>query len=206
LLIGGIEMAIDRKAAILEAFMNLVRRFGVDKTTMQDVAREGGMSVGVIYKDFSNKDDLIDAYIQKIVQQILFECQQLADRTKPAKELLHDVLIGFCKLVGEYANQDRGFLQCIFGDLQVGQLRQKAFYFEGVFQNKLETMLTAILIKGQTEGQFELRDAAGDMASCLLNAFGIYLYELGIYHKSMDEIIPKAEKMFTFIIRAIEPH
>ena len=99
-----------------------------------------------------------------------------------------------------------GFIQCIFGDLQVGQLKQKALHFEGVFQNKLETMLTAVLIKGQTEGQFELQDAAGDAAAYLLSAFGIYLYELGIYHKSMDEIIPKAEKMFTFIIRAIEPH
>jgi AcrR family transcriptional regulator len=197
-------MTIDRKTVILEAFMNLVRRFGVDKTTMQDVAREGGMSVGVIYKDFANKDDLIDAYIQKLVQQILFKCQQLADQPKPAQELLHDVLIGFCKLVGEYVNQDRGFLQCIFGSLKVGQLQH--FQFEGFFTNKLETMLTAILIKGQNEGQFELQDAVGDAASYLLDAFGLYLYELGINHKSMAEIIPKAEKLFSFIIRAIEPH
>jgi AcrR family transcriptional regulator len=199
-----VRMIADRKAAILEAFMNLVRRFGVDKTTMQDVAREGGMSVGVIYKDFANKDDLIDAYIQKLVQQILFECQQLTDQPKPAKELLHDVLIGFCKLVGEYVHQDRGFLQCIFGSLKVGQLQR--FQFEGFFTNKLETMLTAILIKGQNEGQFELQDTAGDAASYLLDSFGLYLYELGINHKSMAEIIPKAEKLFSFIIRAIEPH
>ncbi|MGD8400339.1 MAG: TetR/AcrR family transcriptional regulator, partial [Bacillota bacterium] len=109
-------MLTDRKATILEAFMNLVRRFGIDKTTMQDVAREGGISVGVIYKDFANKDDLIDAYIKKIIQQVLYGCQQLVQQSKPAKELLHDLIIGFCKIIGEYVNQDRGFLQCIFGD------------------------------------------------------------------------------------------
>jgi AcrR family transcriptional regulator len=196
-------MLTDRKTVILEAFMNLVRRFGVDKTTMQDVAREGGMSVGVIYKDFANKDDLIDAYIKKLIQQVLFKCQQLAEQIKPAKELLHDLIIGFCKLIGEYVDQDRGFLQCIFGDWHIGQFQQKSFQFEGFFRNELEPMIAAVLVKGKTEGVFDLEDAA-EAASCFLDAFGAYLFELGMNQKNLEEILPKAEKLFCFLVKAIE--
>jgi AcrR family transcriptional regulator len=196
-------MITDRKAVILEAFMNLVRRFGVDKTTMQDVAREGGMSVGVIYKDFANKEELIDAYIQKLVGQILCECQQLAKQNKPAKELLHDVIIGFCKMMGEYVSQDRGFIQCIFGYLQVGQLQKKTFLYEGVFRKELVPLLGKILTQGQAEGIFELTNVA-ETAETVLDSFCIYLYELGINQKSLNEILPKAEKMVVFIYKAVE--
>jgi AcrR family transcriptional regulator len=196
-------MLTDRKTVILEAFMNLVRRFGVDKTTMQDVAREGGMSVGVIYKDFANKDDLIDAYIKKLIQQVLFKCQQLAKQTKPTKEVLHDLVIGFCKLIGEYVDQDRGFLQCIFGDLHIGQLKQRSFQFECFFSNKLEPMLAAILVKGKAEGVFDLQDPT-ETASYILDAFGAYLFKLGTNQKNLEQILPKAEKLFCFIIKAIE--
>jgi AcrR family transcriptional regulator len=196
-------MLTDRKAAILEAFMNLVRRFGVDKTTMQDVAHEGGMSVGVIYKDFANKDDLIDAYIKKLIQQILYDCRQLAQQPKQAKELLHDLIIGFCKIIGEYVNQDRGFLQCIFGNLHFGQLQQKSFQFEGVFRNGLEPMIAAILAKGRSEGIFDLQDDA-ETATCFFDAFGGYLFELGVSQKNLVEVLPKAERLFGFIVKAIE--
>ncbi|MGD9156575.1 MAG: TetR/AcrR family transcriptional regulator [Bacillota bacterium] len=196
-------MLTDRKATILEAFMNLVRRFGIDKTTMQDVAREGGISVGVIYKDFANKDDLIDAYIKKIIQQVLYGCQQLVQQSKPAKELLHDLIIGFCKIIGEYVNQDRGFLQCIFGDWQVGQLQQKSFQFEGVFRNGLEPIIAAVLVKGRAEGVFVLQDVA-ETASYFFDAFGTYLFELGVNQKNLAEVLPKAEKLFGFIVKAIE--
>jgi AcrR family transcriptional regulator len=199
-----VKMIADRKAAILEAFMNLVRRFGVDKTTMQDVAREGGMSVGVIYKDFANKDDLIDAYVKKLIQQVLYECRQLAEQPKPAKELLHDLIIGFCKLIGEYVNQDRGFLQCIFGDLYVGQFQQKSCQFKDFFRNGLEPMIAAILAKGRAVGVFDLQDDDTETAAYLFDAFGAYLFELGIYQKDLAEILPKVEKLFGFIIKAIE--
>jgi AcrR family transcriptional regulator len=196
-------MLTDRKATILEAFMNLVRRFGIDKTTMQDVAREGGISVGVIYKDFANKDDLIDVYIKKIIQQVLYDCQQLVQQSKPAKELLHDLIIGFCKIIGEYVNQDRGFLQCIFGDWHVGQLQQKSFQFEGVFRNGLEPLIAAVLVKGRAEGVFVLQDVE-ETASYFFDAFGAYLFELGVNQKNLAEVLPKAEKLFGFIVKVIE--
>ena len=48
-------MASKRKTAILQAFQNRVSRVGFDKTTMADVARDAGVSVGAIYKDFASK-------------------------------------------------------------------------------------------------------------------------------------------------------
>lgn len=197
-------MITERKMAIIEAFKNLVRRFGVDKTTMQDVAREVGISVGLIYKDFINKDDLIDAYIRKIVDQIIFECRRLGEQNKPPKELLHDVLIGFCEQLGEHISQDRGFFQCIFGNIQVGQLRQKTARYKDAFTPIWQNIIINILEKGQAEGVFRPDDSS-NVACCLMDAFGFFAAELAIINeKQPEEILPQAERMFNFIIRAIE--
>ncbi|HEY8464356.1 MAG TPA: TetR/AcrR family transcriptional regulator [Bacillota bacterium] len=196
-------MATDRKGVILDAFRNLVRRFGVDKTTMQDVAREAGISVGVIYKDFINKDDLVEAYIHKLVDQIINECQRLAEQPKPPRELLHDVLIGFCSLLGEHVSQDRGFFQCIFGNVQVGQFRQQTMKYEGAFGPRLKTIIVNILRQGQAAGAFELDDIEED-AVCLLNSFAFFVFDLVLNAQKPEIILPKAERMFCFVIKAID--
>jgi len=196
-------MITDRKAAILEAFMNLVRRYGVDKTTMQDVAREVGISVGMIYKDFAGKDDLVNAYIDKLIHQILFECGNLAQQAKSAKELLHDVIIGFCKLMGKYLSEDRGFIQCIFGDLYLGQIKQKAVQFEDAFSIQLVKIIEKILVKGQAEGSFRVADIP-NAAFCFINSFGFFIFDLLFSNRKLEESMVRAEQMFSFVIKAVE--
>lgn len=50
---------LDKRAAILNAAEACFARAGFHRTTMQDVAAEAGMSVGNLYRYFSNKDAMI---------------------------------------------------------------------------------------------------------------------------------------------------
>ncbi len=53
----------ERANRILEAAERLVMQYGFDKTTVDDVAREAGVSKGAIYLHWPSKDDLFEALI-----------------------------------------------------------------------------------------------------------------------------------------------
>lgn len=56
-----------RKQRILDAAANLFVHYGYDKTTVDDIAREAGVSKGAIYLHFKSKDELFEAlFIQEM--------------------------------------------------------------------------------------------------------------------------------------------
>jgi AcrR family transcriptional regulator len=53
----------EREQRILDAAARLALRYGFDKTTVDDIAREAGISKGAVYLHFASKDDLLEALI-----------------------------------------------------------------------------------------------------------------------------------------------
>lgn len=53
--------AIDIQERILDAAFGCFERFGIGKTTMEDVARAAHISRQSVYRHFAGKDDLLDA-------------------------------------------------------------------------------------------------------------------------------------------------
>src|SRR4029450_7606988 len=49
------------RAALLEAARALIREKGYERTTMEEVARRGGMTTGAIYGNFKNREELFIA-------------------------------------------------------------------------------------------------------------------------------------------------
>lgn len=195
-------MSVERREMILNAFRSLVRQYGVIKTTMQDVARECGISVGLIYKDFTNKEDLIDAYVNKLINQIFSECRRLSRQEKNSKELLYDVIMGFNKLLGEYISEERGFFQCVFGTIQLGQMRQKTLKYEAIFREQMETIFEDILKMGRAGGTFQV-DNAAETAAIIMDCFAVYPFEIAFYDKTPQEVLARADRVYHFIIRAL---
>ena len=50
----------DKRTAILEATLRLISQYGFHGTAMSKVAKEAGVSAGIIYHYFASKDALID--------------------------------------------------------------------------------------------------------------------------------------------------
>jgi AcrR family transcriptional regulator len=53
----------DRETRILDAALELALHYGIDKTTVSDIAREAGIAKGTIYLHHDSKDDLFEAVI-----------------------------------------------------------------------------------------------------------------------------------------------
>ncbi len=73
---------------ILEAAENLLRRFGLAKTTVVDVARALGVSHGSIYRHFPSKAALQDAVAERWLARKLLPLATIANEDGPATERL----------------------------------------------------------------------------------------------------------------------
>lgn len=61
----GREENESRRERILDAAQELLVRYGYDKTTVSDIARDAGVSKGAIYLHFKSKVALVDALLMR---------------------------------------------------------------------------------------------------------------------------------------------
>ena len=54
----------DREKSIVEAAVRLFSRYGVKRTSMNDIAREAGIARQTLYNAFANKDEVLKATIR----------------------------------------------------------------------------------------------------------------------------------------------
>jgi TetR/AcrR family acrAB operon transcriptional repressor len=66
----------DRPLRILEAAAKLMARYGYDKTTMDDIAREAGVSKGALYLVWSSKEELFDALFEHEMKKLLLDLRR----------------------------------------------------------------------------------------------------------------------------------
>jgi AcrR family transcriptional regulator len=61
----------EKAARILDAAQSLFLRYGVKRTSMDDVAREAGIAKGTLYLYYSSKDSLFSAVAENVCATIL---------------------------------------------------------------------------------------------------------------------------------------
>jgi len=195
-------MSEDRKAEILQAFMKLVSRFGLDKTTMQDIAREAGVSVGVIYKDYANKEELIDAYADLIMRKFEVEYEKLVDKSSSPEQQLHDLIVGSFKLINRTIINDLGIHQILADDNSLKYVR-KNFSRKKEIGNHLANMIAEVLQDGVTQGVFRVEDIQ-QTAVLFLEAFDGYFIKVLLGGGNLDDYLHKIEMMYQFLLKNIK--
>jgi AcrR family transcriptional regulator len=63
----------ERPTRILEAAARLTMRFGFDKTTVDEIAKEAGVSKGAIYLVWPGKEELVDSLIEFEMRKLLLD-------------------------------------------------------------------------------------------------------------------------------------
>ena len=86
-----IEPALDRRMQIIEAAIACFAKRGFHQTSMHDISAEGGISVGLIYRYFANKEAVISAMADRHKKEI----QALLERARQAPTLLESLEILF---------------------------------------------------------------------------------------------------------------
>src|SRR5947199_1300646 len=86
-----IEPSPDRRAQILDAALVCFAKRGFHQASMHDISAEAGISVGLIYRYFENKDAVISAMADRHKQEI----HEVLERAHQAPTLLESLEILF---------------------------------------------------------------------------------------------------------------
>jgi AcrR family transcriptional regulator len=79
----SLEPSLDRRTQILEAAIVCFAKRGFHQTSMHDVSAEAGISVGLIYRYFANKEAVIAAMADRHKTEI----HDLLERARQAPSL-----------------------------------------------------------------------------------------------------------------------
>jgi TetR/AcrR family transcriptional regulator, repressor for uid operon len=86
-----LEPSLDRRTQILDAALVCFAKRGFHQASMHDISAEAGISVGLIYRYFENKDAVISAMADQHKQKI----QKVLEDARQAPSLLESLEILF---------------------------------------------------------------------------------------------------------------
>jgi len=156
------ESAENRREALIRATLGLIGRQGVQAATVRGIAREAGVTLGLIRHYFAGKDDLIVAAYE-------FHMSRLTDTTmdnpehatEPARARLARIVhasltppVSAPEAVGLWA----GFLTMIRRDAGMAEIHRRTYF---AFRDRLQALIGAVLREaGQDPGPDRLRALA----------------------------------------------
>ncbi len=82
----------DKRTAILGATLRLISKNGFHGTAMSKVAKEAGVSAGIIYHYFDSKDDLMDELYIHIKRRFGLMIGESFDQSQPLKTQIRQIL------------------------------------------------------------------------------------------------------------------
>src|SRR5438445_7283131 len=135
----------DRRSQILDAALACFAKHGFHQASMHDISAEAGISVGLIYRYFENKEAVISAMAARHKEEI----QQMLERARRAPSLLESLEILFTAHCCE--NEPR-LISAFVVDLYAEASRNQ--HVADLTRDVLETAMAGVrdLIARATEG------------------------------------------------------
>jgi TetR/AcrR family fatty acid metabolism transcriptional regulator len=85
----------EKEGAIFDAALRVIKQRGFHKARMSDIAREAGISYGLVYHYFANKEDLFDAIANRWWADLFGLMAELHDADEHVYEKLNRVIFYF---------------------------------------------------------------------------------------------------------------
>ncbi|MCD6498808.1 MAG: TetR/AcrR family transcriptional regulator [Deltaproteobacteria bacterium] len=186
-----------RRAQILEVARKVIARYGLAKTTMDDIARQAGVGKTSLYYYFGNKEEIFQAVVMEESELLGKKIQQAVDAaTDPPAKLKAFVKARYTHL-RKLRTLYRITQESVKELLPVAQSMRNHF-----FEREIE-QIRGLLNEGIQTGSFAIVDS-GPMA--LVMAAGIWgLDSLAVLRGLEDEALDAIDDMVGLILRGLMP-
>lgn len=191
-----------RREEILAAFICLAERYGIDKTTMQDLATEAGISVGTIYNDFANKEELIGAYCERMGTLAVQAIDTWIANDESADELLRNVILKHIERFNKITRNNRGFGEIAKDVHNFRYIGKKMLGIRNLVKRELVLRINMIMERGVEQGVFRIDDIP-QAARLFLDAFGEYWSPPLVFEREHDIVMQDARAMVDFLLKAL---
>ncbi|GAB4280263.1 MAG: fatty acid metabolism transcriptional regulator FadR [Candidatus Promineifilaceae bacterium] len=145
------DVSEERTAQIIEAAVTAFSRLGFDRTRMDDIAQEAGVSKGTLYLYFNSKDEIITAVLDQFLNEEMADfAAHLAD-PGPVSEKLRGIILQMMAdteaMMSRYLSV---WLEFYAVASREGLLRTKMQQF----MQQFVTLFAALLQEGVDKGEF----------------------------------------------------
>lgn len=166
--------------------MALLRRHGLSKVAVTDVARALGMSHGNIYRHFASKADLLDAIAERWLHTVTEPLQAIVEGADPAAVRLEAWVLELMRLKQHKLTDDPELFAVYHSIAEAAR---------GVIEHhvaELLAQLTRIVSEGNAGGEFTVREPAQAARAILQATFAFHHPALLSQHRTPSEAEARA--------------
>lgn len=150
---GFARRRMQSKEVIRGAARVLFSQFGVEKVSVQDIARKANVSHGTIYNNFGSKDALVRDYVAEMIEQLEERTLAVLTPAMPFQEKMAAIAAFFTSNArwSKHAGGSSPVFSAtvdLLNDPEIHKLREAA-------QERLIELLLDIVAQGKREGDVE---------------------------------------------------
>ncbi len=186
----------EKKLNILNVAQGLFARFGLSKTTIDDIAKKAHMGKASIYYYFANKEAIFKEVVEKegkILKEKLLDA--VNTQTTPQKKI-HSYIITRMTAIKDLSNYYSALREEYLKHFSfIEKARQSYDAFE-------ITMVSTILSEGQKNGLFDIQDITLTAETIVAALKGLeYQWSM---EGSKEEIAEKVDALLKILFKGIE--
>ena len=189
----------DVRNAIVDAATGLMERFGYQKMTIDDIAREVGIGKATIYGYFDNKQEVGLAVIDGYHREIGVAQRAIAAEGGPARDRVRKMVVQKVMTAFDIATRYRGSVDESLAALKPLVLRRR-----GRFGEEEASVLASVIREGMQREEFA-QGNADDLARTVLTcASGLMPYSLSSKELAeRAEVSRQANQVMELILRGL---
>jgi AcrR family transcriptional regulator len=130
--------------------------------SMRAIAREAGVGIATLYRNFPTRESLVDAVYQDQVQRLTLGARELLGQLPPDKAMRR-----WMDLFADWLATKRGMLDTLLAMVESGEMAHAQS------RDELLDAITAILDAGSAAGDLRADVSAEDIAASLLGIFTV---------------------------------
>ena len=170
---GNLNKDEEVKAAILASAKRVFQKWGLNKTTMEDIAREAGKGKSTLYYYYKSKDEILEVLATSELRNIIHKAKSMISGETSAKEKLKKYITA---TLIEIKNTTSIY------PLVKGEIKGKKEFIDKL-SNQInvieESIIMEILKEGHASGEFNFlrRDQLSKAANVIVGIIrGLELY------------------------------
>jgi len=169
----------DLRGDILDAADALLARYGYQKMTVDDVARQAGVAKATLYAHFPSKEAIALGTIDRMIDLLVAELRQIARSRGDATQRVERMLVFRILFLFDIAQKSAHTLDDIYAALRP----QYKIHRDRYMQSEAE-VFSEVVAEGQRAGAFRSGDPlevarAFILATSTLTPFSLSVRELG---------------------------
>jgi AcrR family transcriptional regulator len=191
------ETVVLTPERILEVTEDVLRRYGLAKATVVDVARALDVSHGSVYRHFPSKASLREAVAKRWLDRTNAPLQKIADETGPAPARLESWLRTMIAIKHKKVFDDPEMFETYL------TLAQEACKVVRAHKDGLVDQIAHILSDGVKQGAFEVADATAS-ARALFDATSRFHHPAHAEEWSDPQQSARIDALLSLLLRGLE--